>query len=215
MNKFLDLIKETLKRKSIYRILMNWAIYENCQDLKGLMIDLGGGEKPSYYNYWKINPTSFIVVDIDEKKPDIVCDLNKPLPFEDNFADVIFLFNVIYIINKPENLVKEIHRVLKSDGKFFLCSPFIFNEAKEPHDYFRLTSEGISTILDEARFKNYQIIPFGERFTAALFLTEKLVILNILKIPIRLLALFLDKIYPKKLKKFHPCPIGYFIEAIK
>ena len=95
MNKFLDLIKETLKRKSIYRILMNWAIYENCQDLKGLMIDLGGGEKPSYYNYWKINPTSFIVVDIDEKKPDIVCDLNKPLPFEDNFADVIFLFNVI------------------------------------------------------------------------------------------------------------------------
>ena len=95
MNKFLDLIKKTLQGKSIGRILMNWQIFEYCKDLGGVMIDLGAGRNPSYYRYWKINPSRFIRVDIDERtKPDIVADLNEPLPFDNNFADVVFLFNV-------------------------------------------------------------------------------------------------------------------------
>ena len=216
MNKFLDLIKKTLQGKSIGRILMNWQIFEYCKDLGGAMIDLGAGRNPSYYRYWKINPSRFIRVDIDERtKPDIVADLNEPLPFDNNFADVVFLFNVIYIVRRPEELVKETFRILKNNGKLFIYSPFVFNESREPEDNFRFTSQGIENLLKVAGFKEYQIIPVGERFTVALNLAEKIIIFNILKIPFRILALFLDKIYPKKLKKLHPCPIGYFIEAIK
>ncbi|XOB41354.1 MAG: methyltransferase domain-containing protein [Candidatus Nealsonbacteria bacterium] len=216
MNKLLDLIKEIYRKKGIQRILMNWQIFEHCKDLKGVMIDLGAGRNPSYYRYWRINPSQFIKVDIDKKtKPDVVADLNKTLPFDNNFADAAFLFNTLYIIKKPEELIKEIFRILKNNGKFFIYSPFIFNESKEPNDYFRYTSQGIEHLLKVGGFKDYQIVSVGERFTSAFNLIEKIIIFDILKIPLILLALFLDKIYPKKLKKLHPCPMGYFVKTKK
>lgn len=216
MNKFFDLIKETLKGKSILRILTNWEIKKYCQGLNGVIIDLGAGENPSYQRYWEIKPSQFIRVDIDPtKKPDLVADLNNPLPFEDNFADVVFVFNVLYILREPEKFLKEVFRILKPNGKLFLTSPFIFNEAREPHDYFRFTSEGLEELLKNAGFEQYQIIPIGERFSAACYLIDKIFIFNFLKIPFRFLALFFDKIWPKKLKRLHPCPIGYFVEAKK
>lgn len=216
MNKFFDLIKETLKGKSISRILTNWEIKKHCQGLSGVMIDLGAGENPSHQRYWEIKPSQFIRVDIDPtKKPDLVADLNNPLPFEDNFADIVFVFNVLYILEEPEKFLKEVFRILKPNGKLFLTSPFIFNEAREPHDYFRFTSEGLEKLLKNAGFEKYQIIPVGERFSSACYLIDKIFIFNFVKIPFRFLALLFDKIWPKKLKRLHPCPIGYFVEAKK
>ena len=55
-----------------------------------------------------------------EKGVDVVADLNQKLPFENNYADNIFLFNVICIVENPQNLLKEIYRVLKPGGVFFI-----------------------------------------------------------------------------------------------
>lgn len=216
MNKFFDLIIQTIKGKNIQRILQNWKIAEHCQNLKGVIIDLGSGKNPSYQRYWKIFPSKFITIDIDKNnEPDIIADINKPLPLGDNFADVVFLFNVIYIIEKPEKLIKEIFRILKDGGIFFFYFPFIFNESKEPDDYIRFTSQSIERLLKNVGFKEYQIISVGERFTAAVDLIDRILIFNILKIPLRIIALFLDWVWPKKLKQFHPCPMGYFVKGIK
>lgn len=196
---------------------MNWQVFEHCRNLNGVIIDLGSGKNPSYYKYWSIGPSKFIRVDIDAKeKPDIVADLNKtPLPFRDNFADVILLFSVIYILEEPKEFMREIFRVLKKGGKLCLYSPFIFNESREPKDYLRFTSQGLERVLRKAGFSQYRLIPVGGRFTSALYLSEKIFLLKTIKIILRIMALFLDQIYPKKLKAFHPCPIGYFINAVK
>lgn len=48
--------------------------------------------------------------------PDLVHDLEKPLPFEDNFADEIRCNHILEHIKNYSQLVREIHRVLKPKG---------------------------------------------------------------------------------------------------
>jgi len=193
---------------------MNWQIFEHCRDLRGVLIDLGAGKDPSYGKYWRINPSKLIRVDMGDGA-DVIVDLNKPLPFESGSADAVFLFSIIYIIENPEALMKEIRRILKNSGKLFIYSPFIFNESKEPDDYLRFTSQGLERILKEGGFSRYELIPVGGRFTAAIYLSEKIFLFKTVKLFLRIIALFLDKIYPMRLQKLHPCPVGYFVQAIK
>ena len=216
MNHLCSLFRETYSGKTIARTLFNLEILKHVKNIDGVVIDLGGGKNPSYERFWDIKPEKFIRVDINEKsEPDIKVDLNKALPFSDNFADNIFLFNVIYILENPTAVLKEINRVLKPNGKLFLTSPFIFNEAKEPHDYWRFTSEGLEKILKEADFSEVLIKSVGERFSAAIYLISPFLIFWSVKFLFYVLAIGLDKIIPNKLKLKQPCPIGYFVEAIK
>ena len=216
MNKFSILWCETYKGKTIARTLFNLEISKHVKNIGGVIIDLGGGKSPSYERFWDIKPEKFIRVDINEKtKPDVVANLNKPLPFPDNFADAIFLFNVIYILERPEQVLKEIYQILKPGGKLFLTSPFIFNEAKEPNDYWRFTGEALEKLLKESGFNNFFIESVGERFSAAVYLTSPFLFFWPIKFAFYCLALFFDKMIPKKLKSKQPSPIGYFTEAIK
>lgn len=191
-------------------------ISKHVQNIGGVVIDFGGGKGPSYERFWSIMPEKFIRVDVNKNvEPDIIADLNELLPFNDNFADTVFLFNVIYILESPEKTLREIKRILKSGGKLFITSPFVFNEAKEPNDYWRFTSEGLEKLLKESGFNNYFITPVGERFSAAAYLITPFLFFWPIKFLFYATAVIIDKMIPKKLKLKQPCPIGYFIEAIK
>ncbi|MCX6813412.1 MAG: methyltransferase domain-containing protein [Candidatus Azambacteria bacterium] len=216
MNPLVSLFKETYCGKTIARTLFNWEISKHVKNIGGVVIDLGGGKNPSYERFWHVRPEKFIRVDINKKtEPDIVADLNKPLPFSDNFADTVFLFNVIYILESPNATLKEIYRILKPGGKLFLTSPFIFNEAKEPADYWRLTSEALEKLLEESGFNNFFIEPIGERFSAAVYLISPFLFFWPVKFAFYCLALLFDKLILKKLKLKQPSPIGYFVETAK
>ena len=109
MNKTFDFIKQVFQGKSIARILLNWQIKEHCQKISGICIDLAGGKNPSYYQYLNLKNIKLIRTDFDQSKsPDMIVDLNNSLNFDNNYADNIFLFNAIYIIKKPKNLLMEI-----------------------------------------------------------------------------------------------------------
>jgi len=208
MSRFADFTKQVLSGKTIYRILFNWQVKENCDGLQGVCVDFAGGKSPSYEKYWNLKCDKMI-------KTDIETDLNKPLPFGDNFADNAFLFNAIYILENPESTLKEISRILKAGGQIFISSPFIANEMPEPHDYCRFTSEKLKNIMQNAGFKDAEIIPFGERFTASVHLLHNFFLFGFVRFFVFAAALALDKIIPKKMKKLHPCPAGYFVRAIK
>lgn len=216
MNYFTNLFKETYRGKTIARTFFNFEISKHVKNIGGVVIDLGGGKNPSYERFWQIKPEKFIRVDINKSAdPDIVADLNKSLPFSDDFADAAFLFNVIYILENPGKTLLEINRVLKPEGRLFLTSPFIFNEAKEPSDYRRFTSGGLEKLLKESGFKEFSIIPVGERFSAAVYLISPFLFFWPVKFIFYCLALIFDKLIPKKLKLKQSCPIGYFVETKK
>jgi SAM-dependent methyltransferase len=211
--KIFDFIKQVFQGKSIYRILFNWQVQKYCQNLNGKCLDLAGGKNPSYYRYWSFdNSAELIKTDLNGE---LKVDLNNNLDFEDNSIDNILFFNAIYIIKEPEKLMKEINRILKKDGKLFIASPFIFNEAKEPDDFRRLTSQGLEKLLKESGFSDFEIIPFGERFTAGIHLWHSFFLFNFIRLIIFTKAILFDKLIPKKIKKLHPCPLGYFVIAKK
>lgn len=205
----INFFKQVFNGKSIYRILFNWQVEKNCQNLQGKCLDLAGGANPSYHRYWTFASNAEL------KKTDMDVDLNNDLPFENDSMDNIFLFNAIYIIKDPEKLMLEINRVLKNDGNLFIASPFIFNEAPEPDDYLRFTSQGLDRLLKRAGFNNFQIISIGERFTAGIHLWHSFFFFNFIRLIAFSFALLFDKFIPVKIKKLHPCPMGYFIIAKK
>tara|TARA_R110002020_G_scaffold281534_5_gene497229 strand:- start:3859 stop:5142 length:1284 start_codon:yes stop_codon:yes gene_type:complete len=83
-----------------------YQLAERDCDLKGLMkVDLGGGiyGKPGYTT-------------IDKEGGDIVWDLDKGIPLEDNSVGVINASHVVEHLKDPLATMKEIHRVLCHGG---------------------------------------------------------------------------------------------------
>lgn len=210
MYNFLDLLVQLHKDKSIARIMLNWHIEKYCKNLSGVVVDLACGN-PSYYKYINLKDVKLIRADYDTAtNPDVLVDLNKKLPFKNEEVDSILFFNGLYIFEEPESVLRECFRVLKNGGFLYLSSPFIFNESREPHDYYRFTSEKLEIMLNAAGFKDAKIIPIGERFSAASFLVGKFLFIPILRFFLYSVAVLLDKALLGKIKKKHPCPIGYF-----
>ncbi len=210
MLKSLDFIKEIFRGKSIYRILFNWQVAENCKNLTGGVLDLAGGNNPSYYRYLPKN-LKIIKTDLNlHDNQNTVIDFNKKLPFANKSQKNIFLFNAINIAKDTNKLFSELFRILSEDGQLFLSSLFIANEMMEPDDFSRLTIQGLQRELEAVGFKDIKIIRIGERFTAASHLLHAFFIFSIIRLFVYSISLFLDKLIPSKIKTNHHCPIGYF-----
>lgn len=213
MNRVSDFIKQVLQGKSIYRILFNWQVREYCRGLDGVCLDLAAGHQPSYHRYLSLRSGAQLIrSDYDKtKNPDVRADLNRSLPFKDGFADNIFVFNAIYIVKEPEKLCRELFRILKKDGRLYISSPFVFHEVREPDDFRRLTSQGLEQLLKNGGFQNVRLVPFGGHFSAAAHLLHSFFVFNMVRLVVFSAALLLDKLVPSKIRKLHPCPLGYFV----
>lgn len=207
--KIIDFIVKTVKGKTIYRILFNWKVKEHCSPISGKTIDLAGGES-DYYAYL---PKGLEIIRTNREKfsgTDLAVDFNKPLHFESDSIDNVFLFNAIYIAEDGVGLLAEVMRILVPGGRLFVASPFIANEMPEPHDYVRPTAEGLEKELKQAGFSDIKIERFGERFSSAAYLLHPFFLFGIIRLPFNVLAIVLDKLIPKRIRSTHPAPLGYF-----
>lgn len=194
--------------KTIYRALMNAALEEPLAALEGRVLDLAAGDRPSYRKFLSPETTAITAADIRPTAAAEV-DFNKRLPYKDGEFEAALFINAIYIADDPGATLREIHRVLKNGGVFVLVAPFIFPEAREPHDYFRWTSEGIGRFLNDAGFETVDLRPFGGYFTSALFIVEPLLYFRALKFAAQWLSRALDRLVPRRLIGIRPCPLGY------
>lgn len=210
MFKIIDYTKEVLSGRTIYRTLLNLLVKEHCRGLNGEILDLAGGGNASYYKYLPTNAKIIRTNCRTGKGIDKVVDFNQALPFADDSIDNILFFNAIYIVKDRVKLLKELKRILKNGGKLFIVSPFIANEMPEPRDYCRLTYEGLEKELQEADFPDIRIIRFGERFSSVVYLLDPIWLFSFIRIIIYSLALFFDRVIPRKIKEKHPVPLGYF-----
>ena len=137
-------------RNELLKAIKNYAHYIN-----GKTLDVGCGNKP-YKNLF--NYSEYIGIDFegahDHSNEDI--DLfydGKNFPFRDNDFDSVVCTQTLEHVNDPNNLVKEIHRVLKNEGTLLLSVPFIWGEHEKPHDYTRYTSFGLKHLLEQTGFE--------------------------------------------------------------
>ena len=194
---------------------------------RGRLIDLGCGHVPLYEAY-KDHIDENICVDwgnTDHRNTllDHECDLTQPLPFEDNDFDTIILSDVLEHIPRPENLWKEMQRIVKPTGKVLMNVPFYYVLHEEPHDYYRYTKHALRRFAENNDFsvlvleplggspevladifaKHFQLIPLVGGFLASFTQT--------------LTSLFLKTALGHKLSKKTGAklPFGYFMVAQK
>lgn len=96
---------------------------------KKLNIGCGEGKKDGYIN-----------VDFSpDVSPDVLYDLNKfPYPFQDNSFEQAEAFHILEHLDKPFNVMKELHRILKPDGTLHIKVPHFsrgFTHAEHAHGF--------------------------------------------------------------------------------
>ena len=213
-----ELLVETLRGKDFYRVLSNLSLRD--EEAYGRVLDVGGGDgKASYWRYLR-RTRWHRVVTLDgshEAHPDVLHDLeHDPLPYADGHFDTVLLCNVLEHLNARTQVLSEIHRVLGPSGTLVCVVPFLVAVHPDPHDYVRLTNEGLEKILTHAGFTHVHIRPIGRGPLAASYYQSEFLLPRILKLVVLPLVLACDymllKLRPTYRDKFS---LGYQFTARK
>lgn len=97
-------------------------------------------------------------VDVNQYPGVDVCASVYNLPFETNSVDALIAESFFEHIEKPNDAIIEMTRVLAQGGTLFITVPFIAYYHSSPGDFWRFTQEGITSFL---RSHGYEIESVG------------------------------------------------------
>lgn len=170
-----DLLRQTWHgRRTLSRGLMNLEL-GRAGPLRGTVLDLGAGERPSYLEFLSLAVDSrFITLDVvGESHPTVVANIETALPFADRSVDVVLLLNVLEHIYAHERVVREIGRVLRPGGTLYLAVPFLVGVHTaggggrfHVEDFFRYSRSTLGRLLGSAGFDQVAITAHGGFFLA-------------------------------------------------
>ena len=139
------------KNHSPIRLIHNYFLME--KKIQGKTIDLGAGEgsNTNYYEYLdckeaKIERSDFF------KTSDVKIDLENKLDLEDQCCDNVILFNTLEHIENYKNLLSEIKRILRTNGRLEIFVPFLVAYHPDPKDFFRPTHFYLEKLLTAENF---------------------------------------------------------------
>ena len=132
---------------------------------RGALIDLGCGKVPLYATY-RGHTESITCVDwANTMHPnphlDHEQDLNRPLAFPDAAFDTMILSDVLEHIRRPEELLREMYRVLRPEGHVLMNVPYYYGLHEEPFDYFRYTRHALMAMSTDAGFQVVRMEAIG------------------------------------------------------
>lgn len=210
-------ISQTLKGKTVNRLLMNHALKNISVD--GKILDLGAGNiRSSYFDFLKVDKNSEVTsVDaLPDRKPDVVANLENGIPLLEQSFDEVLCFNLLEHIFSFQKLAGESFRVLKPSGRLIGYVPFLVQFHPDPKDYFRYTEQGLDKIFKEVGFSEVKITYVGRGPFTAAWSQMAFVLPRFLRWVVTLLALGLDKLFlalkPNFKQKY---PLGYVFIAGK
>ena len=108
--------------------------------LRGRTLDMGGGQRNSYYHLLKIEGTLESVNIDPSMKPTLLADLNAPLPLATASYDNAISLNTFEHIRNDTLAIGETVRVLKPGGQLHMIVPFLYRVHGSPSDYHRHTA---------------------------------------------------------------------------
>ena len=196
-------ISKTFSRKNIDKLLT-----EFCSGDLGDILFVGAGGALEENIRGKLYK-SFVSIDVDPKRnPDIVMSVTE-LNFPPKTFDTVFLLEVLEHIPDFFDVPDSISQVIKPGGLVIISTPFILGEHDLPHDYYRITVNGVKYL-----FRNYEQI-FSTKRTgyswAILTIISRLIVsrsyaikfiglaINVLLLPLMPFSILIDKMLPDTL----------------
>ncbi len=102
----------------------------------------------------------WMYVDLEsDRGPNVVASVEN-LPFTDSAYDAVVALEMLEYTNHPVSALRELRRVLKTDGVLTLSVPF-FHRQDTDHDFWRLTEAGLRQLISEAGLQVVWIRPQG------------------------------------------------------
>ncbi len=176
-------------RRGLYKYIKTDA-----ENLHGVLLDFGCGRKP-YKNLFNVK--EYIGVDIKQSghshecsEIDVYYD-GKSIPFNDEYFDSVFCSEVIEHVFEIDNILNEINRVMKTNGKILLTVPFVWNDHEVPYDYGRYSTYGITYLLEKHGFEIIKISK-STNFMETVFQLGILYIHLLIKTRYKILNVFLN-----------------------
>ena len=219
MGFFYELFRNSLRRRTLQRFLQNQRLSQVVLSGKG--IDLGGYPDSQYHQLLKKErDVKIICSDLHSPRDDMLrIDLEGTFPVESDTQDFLLLMNVLEHLYSYQNCLAESYRILRPGGRLIGMSPFLFPVHLVPDDSNRLTESSLKRLLQGQGFSQVAVEPIGRgRWTAAASLVGQQIRLKPLAYLIYVLAIKLDKWFPKGnhepngIAKF---PLCYYFEATK
>ena len=159
----LDFIKHTYfsfkKKLSLIRLTHNYFLKKI--KIEGKTIDFGSGDGSNLVYYEFIDHKKARIEKSDYfRNTENKIDLEKKISIESDQYDTVILFNTLEHIENYKNLISEIFRILKKNGKLEIFVPFLVLYHPDPKDIFRPTHYYLEKILESQGF-NVQITLIG------------------------------------------------------
>jgi SAM-dependent methyltransferase len=162
-------------RKSILK-----AIDELKPKIHGQVLDIACGVMPYKNRLLNENVTQYLGIDLETsqyhntRKPDLFWD-GKNIPLKNDSCDFVIATEFFEHYFDSENILKEIHRVLKKDGVLFFTTPNIWPLHEVPYDYNRASPFFFDELLSKISFSKWEIKPLGG---AHYFLAQSIAVWN-------------------------------------
>ncbi len=137
---------------------------------RGRLLDVGCGDKP-YLELFSRYVSEYVGVEHEavfratassarQRGPDVFYD-GKRLPFDDGVFDTVLSVQTLEHTPQPQDLIREMARVLHPTGILLLSAPFSFRLHEQPHDYFRYSPHGLRALCAEAGLEIERCEPMG------------------------------------------------------
>lgn len=148
----------TFRRKKLDELLFKHQFL-----MHGDVIDIGGKKekKRGIFRPPLSQVKSWKYLNIDKStNPDFCCSAEN-IPVEDAAYDTAILCEVLEHLENPEQVLKEIFRILKNGGTLIISTPFLFPMHADPYDFQRWTDTKIRLVLETIGFSDIKILPMG------------------------------------------------------
>lgn len=133
-------------------------------------MDFGCGQKPYKQLFHHVD--EYIGVDFEnpghshkDEAIDIFYD-GKTIPVADQHFDAIFCTEVFEHIFNLDEIIKELNRVMKVNGKILVTCPFAYCEHEAPNDFARYSSYAMKHIMERNGFRVIEQVKTGNSVEA-------------------------------------------------
>jgi SAM-dependent methyltransferase len=134
------------------------------QYASGILVDIGCGEKP-YAALTSGLVSRHVGVDHPDTQHtksaiDVLASAYETT-LDDGYADTVLCTVVLEHLERPQDAICEMYRILKPGGRMILSAPFFWHLHEEPRDFFRYSKYGLEYLLKVAGFELVALKPLS------------------------------------------------------